>query len=86
MSAKELHFQPDLTAKQKGDNTKAELDCGLTKDDIPLRRIGATIAVHTGPEAIGVGILRRYDVPQPQTEGLLASLLNKEPKRAPKTI
>ena len=66
------------------DELIAELDCGLTVDDIPIRRIGATIAVHTGPEAIGVGILRRYDVTQPQAEGLLASFLNKEPKRAPK--
>lgn len=68
------------------DELIAELDCGLTKDDIPIRRIGATIAVHTGPEALGVCVLRRYDVPQPQTEGMLASILNKEPKRAPKTI
>ena len=66
------------------DELIAELDCGLTREDIPLRRIGATIAVHTGPEAIGVCILRRYDVPQPQTEGMLSSLLNQEPKRAPK--
>ena len=40
----------------------AELGGGLTVDDIPLRRIGATIAVHTGPEALGVCVLRRYDV------------------------
>lgn len=63
-----------------------DLNCGLTADDIPIRRIGATIAVHTGPEALGVCVLRRYDVPQPQTEGLLTSILNKEPARAPKTI
>lgn len=52
------------------DELIAELDCGLTKDDIPIRRIGATIAVHTGPEALGVCILRRYDVAQPQAEAL----------------
>ena len=44
------------------DELIAELDCGLTREDIPLRRIGATIAVHTGPEALGVCVLRRYDV------------------------
>ena len=38
------------------------LNCGLTVADIPLRRIGATIAVHTGPEALGVCVLQRYDV------------------------
>lgn len=44
------------------DELIAELGCGLTAEDIPLRRIGATIAVHTGPEALGVCILRRYDL------------------------
>ena len=52
------------------DELIAELDCGLTRDDIPLRRIGATIAVHTGPEAIGICVLRRYDVAQPQAEAM----------------
>ena len=53
------------------DELITELDCGLTKDDIPIRRIGATIAVHTGPEALGVCVLRRYDVAQPQAEALV---------------
>lgn len=66
------------------DELIAELDCGLTADDIPIRRIGATIAVHTGPEALGVCVLRRYDAPQPQTDGLLASLLSKKPVHTPK--
>lgn len=29
--------------------------------DIPLGQIGATIAVHTGPHPIGVGLIKRYD-------------------------
>lgn len=34
--------------------------------DVPLAQIGATIAVHTGPEPIGVGLIRRYDAVAPQ--------------------
>lgn len=30
-------------------------------EDLPLRQIGATIAVHTGPFPLGVGLIRRYD-------------------------
>ncbi len=33
-------------------------------NDIPLIQIGATIAVHTGPYAIGIGVVRRYDAPE----------------------
>lgn len=29
--------------------------------DIPLFQIGATIAVHTGPHPLGVGLIKRYD-------------------------
>lgn len=43
------------------------LHCSLTEEDIPLYQIGATIAVHTGPEPIGVGLVRRYDAPAQQT-------------------
>lgn len=44
----------------------------LQPEDIPLSRIGATIAVHTGPEALGVGLIRRYDsyVAQPAVSGI----------------
>lgn len=32
---------------------------GIT--DIPLYQIGATIAVHTGPHPLGIGLVRKYD-------------------------
>lgn len=58
----------------------------LVREDIPLRRIGATIAVHTGPEALGVGILRRYDVAEAQAAGLFSSFIKPELKRSPKIV
>ncbi len=30
-------------------------------DHVALTQIGATIAVHTGPYAIGIGIIKRYE-------------------------
>jgi len=33
----------------------------LTEDELPIRQIGATISVHTGPYAIGIGVLKRWD-------------------------
>ncbi|MBQ8639287.1 MAG: DegV family protein [Lachnospiraceae bacterium] len=34
-------------------------DYGLTEEEIPLVQIGAAIAVHTGPYAVGIGIIKR---------------------------
>lgn len=31
------------------------------EEDFPIRQIGATIAVHTGPYAIGIGIIRHWN-------------------------
>lgn len=33
-----------------------------TTETVPIHRIGATIGVHTGPYAIGIGIIRRSDM------------------------
>lgn len=44
----------------------SQFNGALSPDDIPLRQIGAAIAVHTGPEAIGVGLLRRFEAPAPE--------------------
>ncbi|MDO4564762.1 MAG: DegV family protein [Clostridia bacterium] len=37
----------------------AALNGAITVEDIPIRRIGATIAVHTGPRPLGVGIIKK---------------------------
>lgn len=47
-----LHFLSVVNEKLK--------EClPLTLEDIPLRQIGATIGVHTGPYALGLGIIER---------------------------
>ncbi len=33
----------------------------LKEEDFPIRRIGSTIAVHTGPYAIGIGIIKHWN-------------------------
>lgn len=33
----------------------------LRKEEIPIRQIGATIGVHTGPHPIGLGVIRKWD-------------------------
>lgn len=33
----------------------------LKEEDFPIRQIGATIAVHTGPYALGIGIIKRWN-------------------------
>lgn len=43
----------------------ASLKYALSPDSIPLYQIGATIAVHTGPHPLGIGLVRRYDAPAP---------------------
>ncbi len=34
--------------------------CPLFSDEIPIRQIGATIGVHTGPHPLGVGLLQKF--------------------------
>lgn len=50
----------------------------INENDIPMFRIGAAIAVHTGPAAIGAAFVRRYDAPAaagaPAKKSLLSSL------------
>lgn len=41
-------------------NVKAHL-AGLGVDEVTKVQIGATIAVHTGPHAIGIGCVRKYE-------------------------
>lgn len=38
-------------------NSTLKSSTPLTKEDVPLYQIGATISVHTGPYAIGIGII-----------------------------
>ena len=33
----------------------------ISKAQLPIRQIGATIGVHTGPYPLGIGIIRRFD-------------------------
>ena len=33
----------------------------LSKEDFPIRQIGATIGVHTGPRPIGYGVIEKWD-------------------------
>ncbi len=34
---------------------------GINEEDMAFEQIGATIAVHTGPHAIGLGFIKKYD-------------------------
>lgn len=40
-------------------NQKLDLQIPLTQEDLPLYQIGATISVHTGPYALGIGIVEK---------------------------
>lgn len=43
------HFRADIIARLNG---------RVSLEQLPIRRIGATIAVHTGPKPIGIGIVK----------------------------
>ena len=34
---------------------------GLSEEELPIRQIGATIGVHTGPHPLGLGIIKRWN-------------------------
>ncbi len=65
----ENHLNPDDYAFIIGtginhedyEKLKTKLQSYFTKADFPFGQIGATIAVHTGPYPIGVGIIKKYD-------------------------
>lgn len=43
------------------DKVLEALNGQLPKDSLPIRQIGATIGVHTGPYPLGIGIVERWD-------------------------
>ncbi len=34
---------------------------GLSEEELPIRQIGATIGVHTGPHPLGIGIIKKWN-------------------------
>jgi len=55
---------------EEAENVRKELISTIELPDyspsVPLNKIGAAIAVHTGPYAIGIAFLRKYDAPAMQ--------------------
>lgn len=55
---------------EEAENVRKELMSTIELPDyspsVPLNKIGAAIAVHTGPYAIGIAFLRKYDAPAMQ--------------------
>lgn len=38
-----------------------DFDGALSREELPIRQIGATIGVHTGPQPIGYGVIEKWD-------------------------
>ncbi len=53
--------------RQEGEPFREEVirDFGgqISREEIPIRQIGATIGVHTGPRPIGYGVIEKWDSP-----------------------
>lgn len=54
-------YEEALTFREAVVKQLKNLDESFTESSIPIRQIGATISVHTGPYPIGFGIVRKWD-------------------------